>query len=209
LTGSGVSAEMRVLRRPSVTPGSSGPNVALCIRVGDAIGQAAVAVDRLRAAGAHATFFVSGRAAARDPALVRSLMRNGDEIGNSGDGRGIGPLFLVPLARRNARRAAEDIYEATGTVPQYYLPSGRLSLSEAIGAGAERPVLRARRQSLRRPRELRRGEVVVVDLQRSDGLKALQALLANARTEGLAVRDLSELLASRALQTHGGRTSSS
>jgi UDP-N-acetylglucosamine:LPS N-acetylglucosamine transferase/peptidoglycan/xylan/chitin deacetylase (PgdA/CDA1 family) len=196
LTGSGVSAEMRVLRRPAVTPGGSGPEVALCLRVGDQLGQAAVALRQLEASGAHATFFVSGRAAAEHPDLVRRLLRNGDEIGNAGDGRGIVQLLFMPAARRGARRAAEDITEATGTSPRYYLPSGPLSLSQAIAAGAERPVLRARRQSLRQ-RGLRRGDVVVVDLRSRDGIDALRTLLLSARGQGLAVTDLSELIASR------------
>jgi len=196
LTGSGVSAEMRVLRRPAVTPGGTQPEIALCLRVGDRVANAAAAVDVLRRAGAHATFFVSGRSAERNPTFVRSLVNGGDEIGNSGDGRGIGQLLLVPLARRNARRAAEDIYEATGQAPLYYLPSGRLSLSQALGAGAELPVLRAHRQSLRR-HGVRRGDVVVIDLQRPDALNMLRALLTAADARNLDVTDLSDLIASR------------
>jgi UDP-N-acetylglucosamine:LPS N-acetylglucosamine transferase len=197
LTGSGVSAEMRVLRRPAVTPGSAAMNVGLCIRVGNNLAGADNALELLKASGAHATFFVSGVTAERHPDLVRNLLRNGDEIGNAGNARGIGPMLFVPLARRDARRAAEDIYEATGAAPQYYLPSGRLSLSQAIAAGGEMPVLRARRQSLRSRRELRRGDVVVVDMRTSRGIEALRALLTAARRGGLGVRDLSELIASR------------
>src|SRR5439155_4889122 len=81
LTGSGVSAEMRVLRRPAVTPGGSRPDVALCIRVGRALNRAGVAVDELRASGAHATFFVSGTSASARPDLVHQMVHSGDEIG--------------------------------------------------------------------------------------------------------------------------------
>ena len=203
LTGSGVSAEMRVLRRPAVTPGGSLPDVGLCIRVGRNVSGAAAALRELHSAGAHATFFVSGQAAAQHPDVVRSLVVNGDEVGNAGEGRGIGPMLFVPIARRNARRSAEDIAEATGYSPQFYLPNGRLSLSQAIAAGGELPVLRARRQSLNRPRSLRRGEVVVVDLRDPRGLDSLRALLTAARSQGLGVRDLSELLASRARSARG------
>ena len=196
VTGSGVSAEMRVLRRPAVTPGGASPDVALCIRVGRDLAGATEALQALKAAGAHATFFVSGIAAEQHPDLVRSLLRNGDEIGNAGNARGIGPMLFVPIARRDARRAAEDIREATGSPPQYYLPSGRLSLSQAIAAGTEMPVLRARRQSVR-SHQLRRGEVVVVDLRAPRGIDALRALLSSARSQGLGVKDLTELIAAR------------
>jgi UDP-N-acetylglucosamine:LPS N-acetylglucosamine transferase len=197
LTGSGVSAEMRVLRRPAVTPGSTGPDIALCLRVGNSIERGAAAARELAAWNAHATFFVSGDAAAHSRDFVDSVLAGGNEVGNAGEGRGLGPLLFIPLARRDARRGAEDIYEATGLAPRYYLPNGRLSLSQALAAGTERPVLRARRQTLRRWRVLHRGEVVVVDLRQPDGLDVLRALLASARSSHLGVKDLSELLASR------------
>jgi hypothetical protein len=197
LTGSGVSAEMRVLRRPAVRPGGSQPEIALCVRVGSDLRSAGPVLADLDAKGAHATFFVSGRAAARNPALVRDLAAHGNEIGNAGDGRGLGPLLFPHLARRNARHGAEDIFEATGTSPLYYLPSGRLSLSEALGASGERPVLRAHRQRLGRQHGLRRGEVILVDLGRPDGRRALAALLDAARRQGLHVTDLSQMLSSQ------------
>jgi peptidoglycan/xylan/chitin deacetylase (PgdA/CDA1 family) len=202
LTGSGVSAEMRVLRRPAMTPGSTTPNVALCIRVGRNLLGAEDALRLLNSAGAHGTFFVSGLTAEEHPDLVRNLLRHGDEIGNAGNARGLAPMLFVPVARRSAQDAAEDIFEATGTSPQYYLPSGRLSLSQAIAPREEMPVLRARRLSLKSRRALHRGEVVVLDLRNGQGLDVLRALLQTAQAQGFGVRDLSELLASRARPAH-------
>ena len=79
-------------------------------------------LDRLAAAGVHATFFLIGERATRAPALVRRMIAEGHEVGNhSWSHRN--PWFCGPRATSDEiQRAHDALADLTGAPPRHFRP---------------------------------------------------------------------------------------
>lgn len=104
----------------------------------------------LKAKGVHATFFVTGRAARRDPATLRTIVAAGNRIGNHSDTHPMNVTGSTPKASfdkmtgtaqaQQLDSASKSILAATGGKPCFFrAPGGRhwtsttLKLSRARG----------------------------------------------------------------------------
>lgn len=84
-------------------------------------------LELLAAAGARATFFLVGRAAARQPALARRLAAAGHEVGNHSFSHRHPWLLPERAARREVSDGAAALADALGRAPRYFRPPhGRL-----------------------------------------------------------------------------------
>jgi len=96
-------------------------------------------LDLLAQANAPATFFMVGRRALDQPALVRRVMAAGHEIGNHSFSHRHPWTMAAAAAREEVRAGAAAIADLTGQAPQFFRPPhGRLRrcmTEEAEGAG--------------------------------------------------------------------------
>lgn len=83
-------------------------------------------LDLLASAGAHATFFVIGAAARREPALVRRAVAEGHSIGNHSLSHRHPWTMTSRAARQEVLAGAAAIEDVIGTRAQWYrAPHGR------------------------------------------------------------------------------------
>jgi peptidoglycan/xylan/chitin deacetylase (PgdA/CDA1 family) len=84
-------------------------------------------LDLLARAGAKATFFLVGEAAARQPALARRLLAEGHEVGNHSFSHRHPWTLPERAARREVSEGAEAIADVVGRAPRFFRPPhGRL-----------------------------------------------------------------------------------
>lgn len=84
-------------------------------------------LDVLAKAGARATFFLVGQAAARQPVLVRRLIAEGHEVGNHTWSHRHPWMLPAHAARREVRDGAAALAGVLGRAPRYFRPPhGRL-----------------------------------------------------------------------------------
>lgn len=94
-------------------------------------------LDALAAAGARATFFVSGAEAAAAPALVRRLVAAGHELGTLGQ-RGEELDGLTRLAAEaELIQAARALGRAGAPAPRFFRPPGGLYSPELLAGAAD------------------------------------------------------------------------
>jgi peptidoglycan/xylan/chitin deacetylase (PgdA/CDA1 family) len=89
--------------------------------------------------GWHATFFMLGEMARRDPGLARAVADGGHEIAVHGDVHGNMLRRTPRQTRDDIRQAFDSVADATGVVPQWFRPpfgiSSYASLREARHLG--------------------------------------------------------------------------
>lgn len=79
-------------------------------------------LDVLAGHGARATFFMLGGHVRRRPGLARRVVETGNEAAVHGDTHWPMPLLLPGAMRKQVRRCASSIEDATGTSPRFYRP---------------------------------------------------------------------------------------
>jgi len=161
----------------------------------------------LRAYGAHATFFPTGRGLARSASLVRTLVAEGQEVGAApyGPGRMVGSLADM---RREVWAASVRLEAATGVRPLAFRPvgggpSGLLAQAAAVNgerlvlwdidADARNPGATAEAIAARVLRGLRAGAIVRLH-ENAVSARALGLLLPRLRDLGYRCVTVSELL---------------
>jgi peptidoglycan/xylan/chitin deacetylase (PgdA/CDA1 family) len=96
-------------------------------------------LDLLAAAGARATFFVVGKLARANPAMVRRAVAEGHAIGNHSWSHRHPWMVTCATARREVRDGAAAIADIVGHAPAHYRPPhGRLrrcAIEEARDSG--------------------------------------------------------------------------
>lgn len=91
-------------------------------------------LDRLRALGLRATFFVVGERAAAHPELVARIAAEGHELGHHSYSHGAPHLTSARTAVEEARRTAELLERITGRAPRLYRPPhGKLTAGKLLG----------------------------------------------------------------------------
>ena len=104
-------------------------------------------LDTLGAYAASATFFVIGRAARQSPALVRSIVAAGHEIGNHGYSHRHPWTMSARNARIEVRDGGDAVAQSTGVAPRLFRPAhGRLrrAMAEEATQSGQRIVLWSR-----------------------------------------------------------------
>jgi peptidoglycan/xylan/chitin deacetylase (PgdA/CDA1 family) len=171
-------------------------------------------LDALGAAGVRGTFFLIGERAARAPALVRRMVREGHEVGNhSWSHRSL--WLCGPRATRDEiRRAHDALADLAGTAPRHFRPPwgmvnaamfavlrglGERCVFWSIQPEGQRPAPAARQVA----HVLRRAHAgAIVDLHDAEGtpaaparlMEALPALLGGLRERGWEPTTLADLL---------------
>lgn len=79
-------------------------------------------LDVLARFGARATFFMLGGHVRRHAELARRVVAEGHEAAVHGDSHWPVPLLLAPTIRKQVRRCAASIEDATGVTPRFYRP---------------------------------------------------------------------------------------
>jgi len=93
-----------------------------------------VVLDRLKALGLRATFFVVGERAAAHPALVARIADAGHELGHHSYTHGVPHLTSARTAVEEARRTAALLQGITGRAPRLYRPPhGKLTPGKLLG----------------------------------------------------------------------------
>ena len=103
-----------------------------------------VVLDLLAAYGAHASFFLVGRAACASPALVRRIHAAGHAIGNHTWSHRHPWLLSTKAARCEVRDGAKAIADILGRQPRLYRPPHgrrRACMEEAAAALGQRTVM--------------------------------------------------------------------
>jgi peptidoglycan/xylan/chitin deacetylase (PgdA/CDA1 family) len=101
-------------------------------------------LDVLEAAGARATFFVVGRAAAGSGGLLRRMTSLGHEIGNHTYSHRHSWTMPASAARREVRDGPAAIADATGKAPRLFRPPhGRVrrAMTDEARTGGQRLML--------------------------------------------------------------------
>jgi peptidoglycan/xylan/chitin deacetylase (PgdA/CDA1 family) len=108
--------------QPVVTHGE-GHAVALTYDDGPTRGITDRVLDVLEREHVPATFFVVGRAARREPALLRRMRADGDEIENHSDTHAhLNAIFSAPALDAEIANAGDAIFAATGARPRWLRP---------------------------------------------------------------------------------------
>ncbi|MDB5071705.1 MAG: polysaccharide deacetylase [Candidatus Eremiobacteraeota bacterium] len=107
--------------QPVVTHGT-GPVVALTFDDGPTRGVTDRVLDVLEREHVHATFFVVGRAARREPALLRRMAADGDEIENHSDTHPHLNVLLSPALDAEIVNTDDAIHAATGRGTSWLRP---------------------------------------------------------------------------------------
>jgi peptidoglycan/xylan/chitin deacetylase (PgdA/CDA1 family) len=77
-------------------------------------------LDVLAREGAHATFFVVGESARRQPGLVRRMVREGHEVGNHTFSHALLPLLPTDVVARQLDDAQRAIVKAGAPPPRFF-----------------------------------------------------------------------------------------
>lgn len=85
---------------------------------------------------AHATFFLAGDQVQRDPALVRSLVTQGHEVGSHGFGPGPLPGLGRAAIAADLHRAEAAIAAVTGQRPHLFRPPGGRVSQNVVAAAS-------------------------------------------------------------------------
>ena len=122
---------------PVVTQGSARRVVALTFDDGPTRGVTDRLLDVLEREHVHATFFVVGRAARREPALLRRMIADGDQIENHSDTHPHLNVLTPGVLESEIARADDAVYAATGRHTSLLRPpfgARNASVIEAAGA---------------------------------------------------------------------------
>jgi peptidoglycan-N-acetylglucosamine deacetylase len=174
-------------------------------------------LDRLAAAGVHATFFVVGERAERAPDVVRRMAAEGHEVGNHSWSHKSLWLCGPRATTAEIARAHEAIAALAGTPPRHFRPPWGMvnaAMFTALRRVGERCVFWSIQPEGQRPvPATRQVDYVVararpgsiVDLHDAEGtpaagarlLEGLPALLQGLRARGYAFTTVADLLSAR------------
>ncbi len=114
----------------------AGQRIALTFDDGPDPESTPLVLEKLRAVGAHATFFVVGKKVERHPAIVKAIVEGGHSLGVHSYFHHRFYAFLSPeLVRQDIERTRDVVEKATGIRPLWFRPPiGQMSPRTVAGA---------------------------------------------------------------------------